>query len=97
LINSPADGCCNNDNWFLNLLNRSNIIIVTAAIAAEVTSVICLFRNTKTGPTIAPMAADVTPFTNALIEGCLPYFFIYEHYALAGKKQSLLFFPGQPR
>jgi hypothetical protein len=40
----------------------------------EMMSVNCLFARTQTAPAMAPIAAAVTPLTNALMAGFLPYF-----------------------
>ena len=57
---------------FLNLQSKA-----TVASAPERTSVIERCASTMTAPAIAPIAAAVTPSTNAISAGCLPYFLKY--------------------
>ena len=57
---------------FLNFRRR---IAVINAMRIVATSVNVRCASTTTAPAIAPIAAAVTPSTNALIEGSFPYFF----------------------
>lgn len=74
---SPAIAAIAMINGSFTNFNRQSAIAARRAMMIVVLSVNDLEPSIKTAPAIAPIAADVTPSTNALIEGNFPYFLKY--------------------